>query len=444
MSIFKSKSKSPQITNRKVFLTQDESLQFDSLRTRQEDQIMSISEELSNLKKKYDAVKQENIKKNLLLDLLRGQVFELRSTAANIENEMKGFNEMSKEFELEIMEAEEKLNQEIDLKKVYEHLLKRNKLEGKHLDIQVNKYTEGLRNAKLKMELESEKARRAKDFKFNAKTQLKDLKVSLEEDTKKHIEHISKLEKNIVQRRDMLKKYDERQIRKKEIIELAALQDRDSHERELREKISLNKLLFELLTEKEKKYKTAGQEVEKSFQDIKNKTGYTDPNEILRKFMNREKTHNKLIEEVEKAETTLNVLQKDYHESRDKLKDFLLVTDLQESSEEYLAHHAKVVEGQKWLEKVQEQKRKTKIVFDDVAKWCHKILRNLGLKSLDKDIYPCFKVIETKLKELVDSAIEGETEFIENIKKKKKKNTQELVKELYNLNNNEPKSMNNE
>lgn len=435
MSIVKSKPRSPLITNRKVFLTQDDSSQFDNLWSRQGDEIMNVSEELSGLKKKYDAVKQENIKKNLLLDLLRGQVIELRSTAANIENEMKGFNERTKEFESEIMDAEEKLNQEFDLKRIYEHLLKRNKLEGKHLDIQVNKYTEGVRNAKLKMDLESEKARRAKDFKFTAKTNLKDLKTTLEEDTKKHIAHISNLEKNISQRREMLKKYDERQKRKKEIVELAVLQDRDSHEHSLREKINISKLLFEILTEKEKKYKSAGQEVEKSFQDIKNKTGYTDPKEILNKFMNREKTHNKLIEEVEKAESTLNTLQMEYYESRDKLKNFLLVADFQESNEVYIAQHVKVVEGQKGLEKVQEQKRKTKIVFDDVTKWCKKILKNLGVESKDKEFLACFQGIERKVKELVDLAVKEKSEFIENIQKTKKKNTEEIVKELYKVNN---------
>ena len=396
---------------------------------------MNVSEELSGLKKKYDSVKQENIKKNLLLDLLRGQVIELRSTAANIENEMKGFNERTKEFESEIMGAEEKLNQEFDLKRIYEHLLKRNKLEGKHLDIQVNKYTEGVRNARLKMDLESEKARRAKDFKFTAKTNLKDLKTNLEEDTKKHIAHISNLEKNISQRREMLKKYDERQKRKKEIVELAVMQDRDSHEHNLREKIIINKLLFEIMTEQEKKYKSAGQEVEKSFQDIKNNTGCTDPKEILNKFMNREKTHNKLIEEVEKAESTLNALQMEYYESRDQLKNFLLVADFQDSNEVYLAQHVKVVEGQKVLEKVQEQKRKTKIVFDDVTKWCKKILGNLGVESKDKEFFVCFQVIERKIKELVDLAGKEKSEFIDNIQRTKKKHTEELVKELYKTNN---------
>ena len=65
MSIVKSKPRSPLITNRKVFLTQDDSSQFDNLWSRQGDEIMNVSEELSGLKKKYDAVKQENIKKNL-------------------------------------------------------------------------------------------------------------------------------------------------------------------------------------------------------------------------------------------------------------------------------------------------------------------------------------------------------------------------------------------
>jgi hypothetical protein len=438
------KSRSPQTSHRRVFLTQEDSLPFESFGSKGVDEIMNLGEELSGLKKKYDAVKQENIKKSLLLDLLKGQVLELRSTASNIENEMSSFRERSKEFENEIFNAEERLNQEFDLKRVYEHLLNRNKLEGKHLDIQVNRYTEGVRNAKLKMDLESEKARRAKDLKFNTKTQLKELKVNLEEDTKKHIAHISNLEKNIVHRREMLKKYDDRQKRKKEIVELAALQDRESHERDLREKININKILYDLLIEKEKKYKTAGQEVEKSFQDIKNKTGYTDPKEILNKFMNREKTHNRLIEEVEKAETTLNILQTEYYESRDKLKDFMLITNLEENPDEYLNHHKKIIEGQKNLEKFQEQRRKTEIVFNDLIKWVDKLMQNLEISSKTKKIPENFQLISEKIDQMTETAKKDFEVFSENIQKKKKKNTQEIMKEIYSPRKIDAKSMANE
>lgn len=366
-----------------------------------------------------------------MLDLLKGQVLELRSTANNIQNEMKNFNDKTKEFESEISTAEEKLTQELDLKKVYEHILSRNKLEGTQLDIQVNKNLDEVRNARLKMDLESEKARRAKDLKFNVKTQLKDLKLYLDEDTKKHIKHITNLEKNIMHRRQLLKKYDERQKRQKEIVELAAKQDRESHEKELREKINMNKLLFELLVDKEKKYKIAGQEVESAFQDIKVKTGFSNPKEILHKFMNREKTYNKLVDEVDKAESTLSELQKNYYESRDKLKDYLLTKSLIEDQDEVIVSQNRIAGMQKNLEKLQEQKRKTDFVFVDVVKWCEKTMSTLEMPKKSENVEESVKMINKRIQELIRKAQDDLPNLQSALLDYKRKGTQDIVKEIY-------------
>lgn len=431
MSIRKPSSRSPQVTKRRIFLTQEDSTPFETHKQKPIEEIFNPSNDLSILKKKFDSVKQENIKKTLLLDLLKGQVLELRSTASNIQNEMKNFNDKTNEFELEISIAEEKLSQELDLKKVYEHILSRNKVEGTQLDIKVNKNLDGVRSAKLKMDLESEKARRAKDSKFTAKTQLKDLRVYLDEDTKKHISHIKNLEKNIMTRRELLKRYDERQKRQKEIVELAAKQDRESHEKELREKINMNKILFELLVDKENKYKKAGHEVENAFHDIKTKTGFYNPKEILHKFMNREKIYNKLIEEVDKAESTLSELQKNYYQSRDKLKDYLLTTSLMESQDDILLSENKIVDMQKGLEKLQEQRRKTDIVFIDVVKWCEKTMSTLEIQNKTENIEEGVGLISLEINELIKKAKKDLPTFQSALLELKKKCTQDLVKEIY-------------
>ncbi|OMJ80500.1 hypothetical protein SteCoe_19250 [Stentor coeruleus] len=423
-------SKSPISTRKKVFLTQDESVGLEPMKSKHNLELTNPTQELSNLKKKYDTVKQENIKKTLYLDWLRGKVYDLKSTAVAITSDMKTFQVKSEDYEQEIEKAKQLLNQELELKRVYEHMLSRNKSEGTQLDIKVNKFSENLKSAKLRMDIENEKARKTKDHKFNVKGMMKELRETLEEDTKKHIAHISSLENNIVNRREMIRRYDERTKRQAEIVELAARQDRESHEKSIREEIILNKLLYDVLVLKEKNDKKAGLEIENAFQDIKTKTGFTNPREILGKFMSREDTHNRLIDSVEKAETTLDQMKTQYYEFRDQLKNLLLVTDEGNQSVDATENHDKVTEAYKQLEKIHEQQRKSSTIFRDVVKWSKKISEKLEIKPSDT-IESNVQTISKRISELIERCKLNKDEFDENILAYDKKKTRDLVREIY-------------
>lgn len=417
--------KSAYSSRKKVFLTQDES----NFIERSTPDLINPSQELSSLKKKYDSVRQENIKKAQYLEWLDGKVLELKSTAASIQTDMQENKDRSEAMQVEIEKAASKLTQELELKRIYEHMLHRNKHEGTQLDIQVNKYNENVKSAKLRMDFEKEKARKSKDKKFSVQAMLKDLKSNLEEDTKKQESHIFVLENNIVQRKERLKRFEERTKRQAEIIELAARHDRESHEKPIRERIAINKLLFDLLIEKEAKYKKAGQEVEMAFQDIKTKTGYTDPRVILTKFTNREDIHNRLILSVERSETVLDQLRKEYHNVKIQLKELMLIagSNVEESNEEGANQIAEAVKS---LEKIQLQQRKVATVHKDVCKWAGKISERLGIKN-NANLEVTVEKIAEKLNLMICNAQENKVEFMRNLKNYEKRKTTEIVKEIY-------------
>jgi chromosome segregation ATPase len=420
-------------------LTQDESTLYDTSKSKHSETPNPVHE-LSSLKKKYDTVKQENIKKTNYLEWLQGKVYDLKAAAASIQTDMQSFKDRSEEFKVEIEKAKQMLNQELEMKKVYEHMLLRNKTEGTHLDIKVNKFSENVKSAKLQMDIEVEKARKAKDNKFNVKSTLKELKERLDEDTKKKLSNITKLEKNIMKRRDMIRRYDERTKRQADIIELAARQDRKVHEKSIREEITMNKMLFDLLIDKEKAQKTEGQSIEAAFQDIKTRTGFTDPHEILAKFMSREETHTRLIDSVERSEVALDVLKKEYYELKNKLKNLLLVNDGDSFTETAEDEENKMNETYKVLDKVQEQQRKTAIVYEDVCKWSKKLSERLDVKSKENMIENVERV-ERKIDELIGIANAGKEEFDSGLKRYIGKKTREFVKEIYQEKNSPNKSV---
>ena len=423
-------SRSPFSSRRRVFLTQDDSSFYESAKSKFGSLTPNPTQELSSLKKKYDTVKQENIKKAQYLEWLQGKVYDLKAAASFIQTDMRSFKDRSEEFKIEIEKAKHSLNQELELKKIYEHTLSRNKTEVTHLDIKVNKFSENVKSAKMEMETEIERARKTKDKKFNIKTALKELKEKLEEDTQKQISHVSKLESSIMKRRNMIRRYDERTKRQADIIELAARKDRKTHEKSIREEIVMSKMLYDLLVEKEKAQQMAGAVIVDAFQEIKTKTGFKDPQEILNKFMSREETHNKLIDSVEKSETVLEDMKKKYYELRDHLKNLLLVSDGGNFSEDLEDNHEKIAEAYKNLEKVHERQRGASVIYMDVCKWVKKIEEKLKIETKDELSLDMLE-IDKRVRELIEQAKFDKEEFYKKVELDKKKKTKEIIKEIY-------------
>ena len=422
-------SKTPLASRKKLFLTENDSQIFETVKPKKTLETLDPKQELTVLKRNFDAVKQENIKKSKQLDLIRAQVLELKSTASSTTSEMERVKDQIIQFEASISKANDELSEELELKRVYEHMLTRNKQVGTQLNKKVNEYTESLKSAKLKLDFELEKARKAKDSRFSAKAMLKDLKINLEEDAKKHVNYISSLEKNIEKRRELIRKYDERTKRQKEIVELAAKYDREKHENEIREMINVYKILFDILVEKEKKYHKAGKEVENAFKDIRNRTGFTDPKEILTAFMNRENTYNKLIEEVERAEVSLDVIQGEYYEARERLKNLLVITDSESVKEEEVSQ-VQVTEAYKKLSRSKKQQSKTEFIYKDVKKWCKKLQLYLKIQSDSDDIYQNVLTLQSSIDSLVLEVQSNPSSFHSSFLQHQKRRTSDLVKQM--------------
>ena len=422
-------SKTPLASRKKLFLTENDSQIFESFKPKASLEPADPKQDLTVLKRNYDTVKQENIKKSKYLVLAQAQVLDLKSSASAISAETQRIKDQILQFESSISKATEQLSEELELKRVYEHILSRNKQVGTQLDIKVNSYSESVKSAKFKLDFELAQARKAKDSKFSAKSMLKDLKINLEEDTKKHVNYISSLEKNIEKRRDLIRKYDERTRRQKEIVELAVKFDREKHEADIRERINMCKILFDLMVEKEKKYRKAGKEVEKAFKDIRNKTGLSDPKEILSAFMNRESTHNRLIEEVEKAEAGLDVLQDEYYKARDRLKNLLVVTDFDHAKEDQ-SGEVQVTEAYKKLSRAKTQLSKTELVYKDIRKWCKKLKHFLNIPSDSEDIHQNILILQSSIESLIQDAQSNPSSFHSSVVQHQKRRTSELVKQI--------------
>ena len=203
-------SKSPSNTRRKVFLTQDEPSDIGTFIEKKGSKL-----ELSSLKRKYDIVKQENIKKVQYLDWIRGKVLELKSSASTIETDIKKFEAHYDKMQGEIEDATLKLNQEFELKRVYENMYTRNKTEGTHLDIKVNKFSDSVRSAKHRLDFEREKARKIKDKSFRATSIIRNLRIKIKEDQDKFAAQTEFMNETVKQKNEMIRIQKEKKLEEK-------------------------------------------------------------------------------------------------------------------------------------------------------------------------------------------------------------------------------------
>ena len=119
--------------------------------------------------------------------------------------------------------------------------------------------------------------------------------------------------KNVILKRKFLeKKRSERIQRQKEVAENAATESKDVNEKKWRKLLMVHKFFAFFLKKKMdrelKRFKT----VEEAFRTIKSSTGITDPADIIRKYLGREKNYEHLLLSISDGEKKLEILKGEY------------------------------------------------------------------------------------------------------------------------------------
>lgn len=428
---------SPLTSNRqfKMLLSQPEtSIMHDSESgITQDDEMREVSVQLTIIRKKHDQTREANHKKRAEVERLKKEIEKLDVMASMTEGDQMNINARMEQLQNALDLTREKVEEELQNKKIYEHMLNRMKQEKLAIELKANSLQNNLKSARQILEIEKDKSRKSNEARFQSKQILKDIKETLQYEKKKKDERIQQLEKTVRLRREAAMRREERQRRQLEIAEQAAHEDKDAEELKMKEILTLHRFWYNVLKWKLEKETQAASDVEEAFQKIRAATGITDPNEVVEKFLTREETHTQLMEAVAEAEKKLDELKEENERTRAQFQVLQLVEG--EAGDVGFMRQvrdldANISDISKQLTNTNEKLEKAMEVYDQVRDWGIKILSRLE-SDAKLDIQPASRIEETNntLKDLFDAIKESVTVMIDQIGDRRDEFKSHLAKE---------------
>ena len=154
---------------------------------------------------------------------------------------------------------------ELMYQRCYQHMIERMKKDLIAIKIKANELGDSYKQKESIMNDESEKSRKTKELRMQAKTKLENLMKQIDLEQKKRQERIQSLQKSIRNKEEALQRRMERVRRQQEIAESAANENKDSNELKMQENYMVQRLWSSYLKRKMEKEMKRTFEIEDAF-----------------------------------------------------------------------------------------------------------------------------------------------------------------------------------
>ena len=346
-----------------------------------EQESKEIAAYLSLIRKNHDKIKQENMKKKLVLERLKKDFEKASELAQNSEESSEVIEGKIKQVQGNLEVTRLKHKQEMKDFKSYAHVLDRMKQDKIAMEIKANDIQTSLKCTKLVLNDEVKKSQLAKEAHFQSKMVLQDLRKHHYMTSKKKTKKIESLQRELKSREEVAARREDRQKRQNEIVEAAANDDKDSHEVKLRESLLLYKLWFSYLSQKLNAEMKKAVDIERAFLKIKSATGLMDVAEIVERFLTREQSYMILVKAVSEAEDKLGMLRAENKAAKVMLNSLTF----EDSGPKPLVTTSAAVKNLKRKQKnyliVKEKLVSSRSLFNQIMDWTNKTLLTLKLKK---------------------------------------------------------------
>ncbi|OMJ68163.1 hypothetical protein SteCoe_34468 [Stentor coeruleus] len=435
--------------------------QFESTNEKENFPINNLEEmSESMIRKKYDILKQENVYKRQTLERIlkeTEQISQLDSLKIRHPQTRKRLQTILKETEqisqltnihtgdqssvestyktiaesLEIHKA--KLEEETANSKTYKQMYDRMMEDKITLELKSNDLHKQLRTVTQILDTERFKCRKSYEAIHSSRNNLKNLNSMVIFDNKQKLDRISSLEKAASSRKEAAERREERIRRIAEIADIAANENTESQEINMKQSLILHKIWHSYLKYKLDKKLKGAIEIEDAYQCIRSATGLQNINEIVNSFIGKEENQAQLRNSIEEANKSLDDLKKRNEKSKSLLKEIMLIEN-SSSAIEFL-REVRSMDESIIIEKKQTEKYKNELstvndFLDEIAVWSKNTQKSLNLEE-GGDIKKVFQ----QLKDLIQKDLVTVAERRERLLKEwldiDNKTTDQLVKSIY-------------
>jgi hypothetical protein len=342
-----------------------------------------VSITLASLRKNYDSVHKQVVKREEELSLLKKQIESVIQEELYAEGDAITMNENLEE--LHISSSSVKKRHEVSQMdtKIYYHMLERMRKDLIAMKIKTNELETSMQHKDSIFDKEYVKSKKSQESRLQSKFKLDNLLTNVDVEQSKIQDRIKSLQISIKNKEEAVSRRMERVKRQQDIADAAANENKDSDELKMRENFMAQKLWAIFLKKKMEKEMVKSAEVEDAFQTIRAATGMTDIHSIVQKFLTREQTYSQLLVNVAESERKIDTLKKENEELMNELHDVMIDKDgtdkdagkglypeIEELSNE-------INDLTKEVEECKDRSQKVEIVTDQVFGWCQKVLKKM-------------------------------------------------------------------
>ena len=263
------------------------------------EEIKEVSATMRKLRQQYDNVHRQVTAKEKELDRLKRRLEQQQNEECFIED-------VNYDVETEITSTKDEMEKikeasdfEMMKQRQYKHMIQRIQADLIATKIKVNEKQESYQSKLAILEEEIEKKRKATQQRLQAQHRLESFMLVIDEDHRQRGEEMGALDKSIQNKKSALQRRISRMKRQQVIAEQAANEKKDSNELKMQENFLAQKFWSAFLKTKMEKEMRNNAPYEKAFQEIRAATGYSDVQNIVDKFLNRESIYSDLLRTVQ-------------------------------------------------------------------------------------------------------------------------------------------------
>ena len=199
---------------------------------------------------------------------------------------------------------------------------------------------------------------------------------------------IGSLSKSIKNKEEALTRRVARVSRQKQIADQAANENKDSNELRMNENFLAQKLWSAFLKTKMEKEMNRTFPIENAFQKIRARTGFSDVQDIVQKFLTREQTYSQLLMAVSENEEKIDRLRRENEQCTQKLHELSIQSSNEANIEKKQSgwgafapdlHELdkQIQKNQKEYEKSEELNKRVQLVNDQVESWVQRMINKI-------------------------------------------------------------------
>jgi len=285
------------------------------------DELLKLQQYTTELRKRYDDIKQVAVKKSDTLEGRIDGIKDLERDAVRASDQDTPMTRHIRMLENRFDKALIKYNEAQSIRKTYEQIVKRLREERIGFDNQLAAIERTLKAKEHDLEelvLMSHDANHAKEI---AKADLTKVDGQLTEERQKREKDLQERRAQVRARQEMNARMEQRDKMRKDIQSEAQGDLSADQENALKETVVTNVMFHEQNVSKISEEQKRITSFEEAFQKIKEATGVSDVNQVIQKFMTQEDTNNNLKQLTKEAQARIDMLNEEKEAVKAKMEE---------------------------------------------------------------------------------------------------------------------------